>query len=82
MYVSFETKCTQEFQKHYVYFEHIPNLICARQMCYKCEVVDELNVDCKLCGKRTHVFWVEVPVGKFNYLRQSRPFADKICHIT
>jgi hypothetical protein len=31
------------------------------------------------CVKRTHVFWAEDTVGKFiNYLRQSRPFADKI----
>jgi len=30
------------------------------------------------CGKRTHVFWQD-PVGEFiDYLRQSRPFADKI----
>ena len=60
-------------------FEHSPNLICAQQMCSKCEAVDELNVDCTQCGKRTHVFWAEDPVGKFiDYLRQSRPFADKI----
>lgn len=37
------------------------------------------SVDCKQCGKRTHVFWAEDPVGKFvDYLRQSRPFAGKI----
>jgi len=26
-------------------FEHIPNLICVQQLCSKCEVVDDLNVD-------------------------------------
>ena len=31
----------------------------------KCEAVDDLNVDCEQCGKRTHVFWAEDPVGKF-----------------
>jgi len=37
-----------------------------------------MNVDCEQCGKRTHVFWQD-PIGKFiDYLRQSRPFADKI----
>jgi len=41
--------------------------------------VDDLNVDCKQCGKRTHVLWAEDPVGMFvNYLRLSRQFADKI----
>jgi hypothetical protein len=37
-----------------------------------------MNVDCEQCGKRVNVFWQD-PVGKFiDYLRQSRPFADKI----
>ena len=35
-------------------------------------------MDCEECGKRTHVFRQD-SVGKFiDYLRQSRPFADKI----
>jgi len=37
-----------------------------------------MSVDCEQCGKRIHVFWQDT-VGKFiDYLRQSRPFADKI----
>jgi len=56
----------------------IPNLICAQEMCSKCEFVEHLSVDCKQCGKRIHEFWEE-PVGNFmEYLRPSRPFADKI----
>ena len=56
---------------------------CAQQVCYKCEAVDELIVDCTQSGKRTHVFWAEDPVGKFtDYLRQSRPFADKMYDIS
>ena len=48
-------------------------------MCSKCEVLDDFNVDCKQCGKRTQVIWAEETVRKFiDYLRQSRPFADKI----
>ena len=44
----------------------------------KCEALDDLNVDCEQCSKRTHVFWQE-PVGKFIvYPRQSRLFAEKI----
>jgi len=48
-------------------------------MCSKCEAVDDLSVDSKQCGKRTHVFLAEDPVGQFiDYLQRSRPFADKI----
>ena len=48
----------------------------------KCEAVDDIGVICEQCGKRTHVFWQD-PVGKFiDYLRQSKPFADKVCLIT
>jgi hypothetical protein len=83
MYVFFDTECTQDLAKCDGSFEHIPNLICAQQMCSKCEAVDDLSVDYKQCGKRTHVFWAEDPVGKsIEYLPLSRPFADKICYIT
>ena len=47
-------------------------------MCSKCEAVEDVNVDCEQCGKRVHTFWQDL-VGKFiDYLRLSRPFADKI----
>jgi hypothetical protein len=52
-------------------------------MCSKCEAVDDLGVDCTPCGKRTNMFWAEDTVGKFiDYLRQSRPFADKIYFVS
>jgi len=82
LYVFFDTKCTQDLEKCDGSFEHVPNLICAQQMCSKCEVVDDVNVDCEQCGNRVHRFWQD-PVGKcIDCLRLSRPFAEKICHFT
>jgi len=70
MYVFFDTECTQNFEKLEGSFELIPNLISGWRMCSKCEVVDDLSVNSKQCGKRTHMFWTEDPVGKFiDYLR-------------
>ena len=44
----------------------------------KRETVDDLSVECEDCGQRIHVF-CEKHVAKFiEYLRLSRPFADKI----
>jgi hypothetical protein len=41
--------------------------------------MDDLCVDCEQGGKRTHVFSTENSVGKYiEYLRLSKPFADKI----
>ena len=78
MYVFFDTECTQDLARDDGSFGHIPNLICAQQLCSKCQAMDDMEIDCDQCGKRTHVFW-EDPVGKFiDYLRLSRPFADKI----
>ena len=78
MYVFFDTECTQDLARDDGSFGHIPNLICAQQMCSKCEAMDDMEIDCDQCGNRTHVFW-EDPVGKFiDYLRLSRPFVDKI----
>jgi len=83
MYVFFVTECTQNFQNHYGSFEHILNLISAQNMCSKCEALADLSVDCKQCGKLAHVFWAEELVSKFiHYLRQYRPFADKIYDIS
>jgi hypothetical protein len=82
MHVFFDTECTQDLEKCDVSFEHIPDLICAQQMCPKCVAVDDTNTDCEQCGKRTHVLR-EDPVGKFtDYLRLPRPFADKICYFS
>jgi len=64
LYVFFDTECTQGLERCDGSFEHIPNLICAQQMCSKSEAVDDLSVDCEQCGKRTHMFW-QNPVGKF-----------------
>ena len=78
MYVFFDTECTQDLARNDGSFGHIPNLICAQQMCSKCQAMDDMKIDCDQCGKRTHVFW-EDPVGKFiDYLRLSSPLADKI----
>jgi len=60
VYVFFDTECTRDFEKHDGSFEHIPNLMCSADGS-KCEAVDDLSVDCKQCGKRTHVFWAEGP---------------------
>jgi hypothetical protein len=78
MYVFFDTECTQDLEKRDGSFEHAPNLICAKQMCSKCETSDDLSIDCEQCCKRVHVFWQD-PIGKFiDYLLLSRPFADKL----
>jgi len=54
---------------------------CSREMCSKCEEVDDLNVDSKQCGKRTRVFWVEDPVGKF-IISGSLNHSRTICYFT
>jgi hypothetical protein len=46
--------------------------------CSKCEAVDDVNVDCEQCGKRVHTFWQDTVNKSIDYLRPSRPFADKI----
>jgi hypothetical protein len=77
MYVFFDTECTQDLEKRDRSFEHVPNLICAQQMCSKCIAMTNMNVDCEQCGKGIHVFWEDL-VGKFiHYLRLSRPFGTR-----
>jgi len=83
IYVFIDTEGTYDFEKHDGSFEHIPNLICAQQMCSKCEAVEDFSVDCKQCSKRTHLFRAENPVGKFIvYFRQSIQYAYKIYDVS
>ena len=56
MYVFFDMEWMQDLAKHGGSFEHVPNLICAQQICSKCEAVDDMSVDCEQCGKHTHIF--------------------------
>jgi hypothetical protein len=78
LYVFFDVQCTQDLEERDGSLEHVPKLICTKKICSKCETVDDLRVDCELCGKRIHAFWQD-PVGKFmEYLRQSRPFSIKV----
>jgi len=44
----FDSEYIQEFEKHDGSFEHIPNLVCAQQMCSKCEAVGDLSVVCSV----------------------------------
>jgi len=47
-------------------------------MCSKCVAVYDLSDDFQQCEKRVHKFRQD-PVAKFiDYLRPSRPFADKV----
>jgi hypothetical protein len=64
LFVFFDTECTQDLEKLDGSFLHTPNLICTQQMCSVCQNEEDMELDCKQCGKRTHEFWVD-PIGKF-----------------
>ena len=66
LFVFLDTECTQDRDWC---FEHVPNLICAEQICSKSEDLDDLSVGCEKCGKPIQEFWQD-SVGKFiDYLR-------------
>jgi hypothetical protein len=46
LYVFFDTECTQDLENRDGSLEHVPNFICAQQMCCKCEAMVDVNVDC------------------------------------
>jgi hypothetical protein len=57
-------------------FEHVPNLVCVQQFYAVCE--DDVDVDCRNCGKRKHSFWTD-PVGDLiSYAFKSSPWADRV----
>ena len=64
LYVFFDTECKQDLESCDGSFENVPNLVCAKQMCSKCEAVDYLSADCEECSECNHVLWQD-PVGEF-----------------
>ena len=44
-YVFFNTECTEDLEKCDGTFQHVPNLICAQQICSKSQAVDDVNFD-------------------------------------
>ena len=58
-YVFFDTECIKDLEKRDGSSEHVQKIICAQQLCCKCEAVDDLSVDFEQCGKRVHTFWQE-----------------------
>jgi hypothetical protein len=59
---------------------HVPNLVCVKQFCSRCENIADVEEDCELCDRRQHSFW-EHPVGDLAYLCEQRPWADRIVAI-
>ena len=57
LYAFLNTECTQDLETRDGSFQHVPNLICAQQMCCQCEAVEYVNVDCEQCEKRAYSFW-------------------------
>jgi hypothetical protein len=41
---------------------NVPNLVCLQQFCSRCEVIEDIEIDCDECGNRKHSFWDD-PVG-------------------
>ena len=59
---------------------HTPYLVCVQQFCRQCEGVEDCG-DCVRLGKRKHSFWDD-PVGVLLlYVRQPRPWANKVVAI-
>lgn len=57
LYFFCHTACIQDLGNREGSFEHVPNPICAQQICCKCEAVDDFNVDCEQFCKHIHAFW-------------------------
>jgi hypothetical protein len=81
LYVFYDFNTTQNTRYSNTARLHVLNLVCIQQFCSLCESSDDINQDCKQCGKRRHAFW-EDPVGDMiNYLRESRPWFNQIIAI-
>ncbi|CAH0546857.1 unnamed protein product [Brassicogethes aeneus] len=56
LFVFYDFECMQEKKMSNNSFLHEPNLCVAEQVCSKCITNEDINIDCRNCGKRQHIF--------------------------
>jgi len=80
LYVFYDFETTQNIKYSEKATLHVPDLVCVQHFCSQCEYVEDCG-ECMRCGQRKHSFWDD-PVGELMlYLRQPRPWANKIVEI-
>ena len=81
LYVFYDFETTQDTKCGDASYEHVPNLVCVQQFCAVCEDDPDMDLDCRMCGKRKQSFWAD-PVGDLiSYTFESRPWANRIVAI-
>lgn len=55
LFVFYDFETTQNTECTDTSFKHVPNLVCVQQFCTVCEDVDEVEMDCRRCGKKSAV---------------------------
>ena len=81
LYVFYDFESTQNKKYSDKAKEHVPNLVCVQQFCARCDIMDDVSINCERCGRRRHSLWND-PVGDLlTYLCEPRPWASKIVAI-
>jgi translation initiation factor IF-1 len=68
LYVFYDFDTTQDTACTDTWFVHLPNLMCVQQVFSACEDESDVDVDCRMCGKTKHSFWMD-PVGDLTRVR-------------
>ena len=80
LYVFYDFDTTQNKTYSDTAKEHVPNLVCVQQFCARCELMDDVSINCERCGRR-HSFRNDPVVDLLTYLCEPRPWASKIVAI-
>jgi len=80
LYVFYDFETTQNKRYSVTAKAHVPYLVCVQKFCARCELMEEVSIDCERCDRRKHS-WND-PVGDLlNYLCKPRHWANKIVAI-
>ena len=78
LYVIYVFEATQNKRYPETAKAHVPNLVCMQLFCARCELKEDVSIDCERCGKRKHAFWNDTVGDLLSYLG---PWANKIVPI-
>ena len=79
--VLYDFETTQNTRYSETAKEHVCNVVCVRQFCWRCEGIDDCDCDCERFGVRKHAFWKN-PVGDLHtYLCEPRTWVRQIIAI-
>ena len=82
LYVFYDFETTQDKRISVSATLHVPNLVCLKQFCSRCEMQADIDTDCERFGRRRHSLREDSVGDLISHLCEKRRWFDRVNAIT